>query len=82
MARRNCKAEQVIGMSREVVVLSSQTQSIGAICHELGISENTYYRWRREYGGLKVFQALPAEWLTQFASPFHISPFLTLKTVQ
>ena len=35
----------------------SQSQSIGEICRGFGISENTYYRWRREYGGLKVSQA-------------------------
>jgi len=57
MARRSYKAEQIIGMLREAEVLNSQGQSIGEICRGFGISENTYYRWRREYGGLKVSQA-------------------------
>ncbi len=57
MARRRYKAEQIIGMLREAEVLNSQGQSIGEICRGLGVSENTYYRWRREYGGLKVSQA-------------------------
>ena len=57
MARKGYKAEQIIGMLREAEVLNSQGQSIGEICRGFGISENTYYRWRREYGGLKVSQA-------------------------
>jgi len=57
MARRNYKAEQIIGMLREAEALNAQGQSIGEICRGFGISENTYYRWRREYGGLKVSQA-------------------------
>ena len=56
MARKGYKAEQIIGMLREAEVLNSQSQSIGEICRGFGISENTYYRWRREYGGLKVSQ--------------------------
>jgi len=57
MSTRNHKAEQVIGVLRKEEVLDSQGQSIGEACRGLGISENTYYRWRREYGGLKVSQA-------------------------
>jgi putative transposase len=57
MARKGYKAEQIIGMLREAEVLNSQSQSIGENCRGFGISENTYYRWRREYGGLKVSQA-------------------------
>jgi transposase-like protein len=57
VARKGYKAEQIIGMLREAEVLNSQSQSIGEICRGFGISENTYYRWRREYGGLKVSQA-------------------------
>ena len=57
MSRRRYKAEQIIGMLREAEVLNSQDQSVEVICRGFGISENTYYRWRREYGGLKVSQA-------------------------
>lgn len=35
----------------------SQGEKVGVICRRLGISEQSYYRWRREYGGLKVDQA-------------------------
>ena len=57
MSTRNHKAEQVVGMLRGAEVLNSKRQSIGETCRELGIPENTYYRWRREHGGLKVSQA-------------------------
>ena len=50
-------AEQIIGRLREVEVRLSQGEKIGVICRGLGISEQSYYRWRREYGGLKVDQA-------------------------
>ena len=57
MARKNYTAEQIIGMLREAEVRLSQGEKTGAICRGLGISEQSYYRWRREYGGLKVTQA-------------------------
>lgn len=57
MARKNYTAEQIIGMLREAEVRLSQGEKIGAICRALGVSEQSYYRWRREYGGLKVTQA-------------------------
>ena len=57
MARRGYTAERIIGMLREAEVLNSQGQSIGDVCRGFGISENTYYRWRKEYGVLKISQA-------------------------
>ena len=57
MARKNYTAEQIIGMLREAEVWLSGGEKTGAICRGLGISEQSYYRWRREYGGLKVTQA-------------------------
>jgi putative transposase len=44
-------------MLREAEVRLSQGEKIGVISRSLGISEQSYYRWRREYGGLKVSQA-------------------------
>jgi transposase-like protein len=44
-------------MLREAEVRLSQGDRVGGICRSLGISEQSYYRWRREYGGLKVDQA-------------------------
>jgi transposase-like protein len=57
MAGQNYTAEQIIGMLREAEVRLSGGEKTGAIYRGLGISEQSYYRWRREYGGLKVTQA-------------------------
>jgi hypothetical protein len=57
MSRKRYTAEQIIGMLREVEVELSRGQKLGHICGNLGITEQTYYRWRREYGGMKLTQA-------------------------
>jgi len=57
MARKRYTAEQIIGMLREAEVGVAGGKRVMEIVRELGISEQTYYRWRREYGGLKVTQA-------------------------
>lgn len=57
MSRKRYTPEQIIGMLRDAEVRLSQGATVGAICRELGVSEQSYYRWRREYGGLKVDQA-------------------------
>jgi putative transposase len=57
MSRKRYTPEQIIGMLREAEVRLSQGATVGSICRELGVSEQSYYRWRREYGGLKVDQA-------------------------
>jgi putative transposase len=44
-------------MLREVDVLQSKGQSLGEVVRQLGISDATYYKWRKEYGGLRVDQA-------------------------
>ena len=49
--------EQIIGLLREAEVLLSQGRKLGDICRKLGISEQSYYRWRKTYGGLKMDQA-------------------------
>jgi putative transposase len=58
MARKDYTPEQAIGMLREAEVRLSQGEKIGKICRALGISEQSYYRWRRLYGGLKVDRVL------------------------
>jgi transposase-like protein len=50
-------SEQIINMLREAVVLQAQGMSIREVSKELGITDQTYYRWRKEYGGLRVDQA-------------------------
>ena len=57
MPRRRFTPEQIITHLREAEVLLSQGKSVGEVCRQLEVSENTYYRWRREYGGLEVDQA-------------------------
>ena len=50
-------AEQIIGKLREAEVEIAKGQSIGQVAKKLGITEQTYYRWRKEYGGLRTDQA-------------------------
>jgi putative transposase len=57
MGRRTFTAEQIIGKLREAEVLLSQGGSVGEASRKLGITEQTYYRWRKEYGGMRVDQA-------------------------
>jgi putative transposase len=57
MARKIFTAEQIISKLREAEVLLSQGQPLGSVCRGLEISEQTYYRWRKEYGGLRTDQA-------------------------
>ncbi len=55
--RRRYTLEQIIGMLREAEVRLSQGATIGEVCHGLGVSKESHYRWRREYGGMEVSQA-------------------------
>ena len=57
MAKKRHSAEEIIMKLREADVLQAKGQSIGEACRHLGISEQTYYKWRKEYGGLQVDQA-------------------------
>ena len=57
MARKRYTPEQIIAKLREADVRLAAGEKTKAICRSLGIAEQTYYRWRREYGGLKVDQA-------------------------
>ena len=57
MRRKTFTPEQIIGKLREAEVLLSQGQTVGAVSRKLEVTEQTYYRWRREYGGMQVEQA-------------------------
>ena len=57
MARKRYLPEQIIGYLREVEVLLSKGSTVPQICRKIGIAEQTYYRWRKEYGSLSVDQA-------------------------
>ena len=57
MGRRTFTAERIIGKLREAEILLSQGDSVGEVSRKLGVTEQTYYRWRKEYGGMRVEQA-------------------------
>jgi transposase-like protein len=57
MKRNRFKVEEIIRMLREAEVHLSQGKSVAQVSRELEITEQTYYRWRKEYGGMKVSQA-------------------------
>ncbi len=55
--RKRFSAEEIIGKLREAEVGLAQGQPVGEVARKLGVSEQTYYRWRREYGGLRWVQS-------------------------
>jgi putative transposase len=57
MGRQGYKPEQIISKLREAEILLSNGQTIQAAVRQIGVAEQTYYRWRKEYGGMKVDQA-------------------------
>ncbi len=57
MARTRHTSEQIITKLREAEVLLAQGKAVPAVCKHIGVAEQTYYRWRKEYGGMKVDQA-------------------------
>jgi len=57
MSRKRFTPEQIIGKLREAEVGLAQGLTVGQVFRALGIAEQTFYRWQREYGSLKVEQA-------------------------
>jgi putative transposase len=57
MAKRRYSAEQIVTLLRQIEVAMGQGKSVQMACREAGISEQSFYRWRKEYGGLQVEQA-------------------------
>ena len=57
MASKRHSAEQVVRKLREADVELARGATVKDACRKLAITEHTYYRWRREYGGLKLDQA-------------------------
>ena len=57
MGKQKYSAEQIIGKLHEADVLQSQGKTITEITRQIGISDMTYYKWRKEYGGLRIDQA-------------------------
>jgi len=57
MARKRYTAEQIINHLREAEIFISQGKTIKEVSRQIGISEQAYYRWRKEYGGMDISQA-------------------------
>ena len=57
MGTKKHTAEEIINKLREAEVLLAKGMSVPEACRKLGVSDHTYYRWRKEYGGLKRDQA-------------------------
>ena len=57
MGRKRHGPEQILATLREAEVELSKGKTTGGVCRKLGITEQTYYRWRKEYGGLRLDQA-------------------------
>jgi transposase-like protein len=57
MPTKPSKPEQIMALLRQVEVVIANGQTTPQACREAGISEQTFYRWRKEYGGLKLDQA-------------------------
>ncbi len=57
MAKRRHTTEQIIGKLREAEVLLAKGHSLAKVVRKQGITDQTYYRWRKEYGGLRTDQA-------------------------
>ena len=56
MAKRSYKPEEIVAKLRQVDVLNSQGMAMADAIRQVGVSEVTFYRWRKEYGGMKADQ--------------------------
>ena len=57
MSRKRHTAEEIVNKLRQTDVELSKGSTVAQACKQIGVTEQTYYRWRKEYGGLKVDQA-------------------------
>ena len=57
MGRKRHTPEEIIGKLREAEVLLAQGRSVAEAARAIGVTEQSYYRWRKEFGGLKLDQA-------------------------
>ena len=57
MPKKRFSAEQIVVLLRQIEVFMSQGKAAPVACREAGISQQSYYRWRKEYGGLELDQA-------------------------
>lgn len=57
MPRKRYTVEQILSKLREAEIELSRGVTTGEVCRKIGVSDQTYYRWRKEYGGLRMDQA-------------------------
>ena len=57
MGKRGFGAEQIVSKLRQIEVMLAQGKTAALASKEVGVSEQSYYRWRKEYGGLEIDQA-------------------------
>ena len=57
MPNKRHSPEQILGKLREVEVALAKGETVGRAVNQIGVTEQTYYRWRNEYGGLSIDQA-------------------------
>ena len=57
MGKRGFGPEQIINKLREVEILLSKGATVGEACKKIEVTEQTYYRWRKQYGGMHIEQA-------------------------
>ena len=57
MPKKKYTTEQIINKLRKAEVMVSQGETVATVCKAIEITDQTYYRWRKEYGGLKLDQA-------------------------
>jgi len=57
MARKRYSPEEIIGRLREAEVALAEGATVAEVCRKIGVTQVTYYRWRKEYGGMRVEQA-------------------------
>ncbi len=57
MVKKSHSPEQIINKLREAEILLNQGANVGEASRKIGVTEQTYYRWRKEYGGMRIEQA-------------------------
>ena len=61
MAKKGYTPEQSINNLREAEILLSQGETVATVSKKIGVSVHTYYRWRKEYGGMRIDQGPPPQ---------------------
>ena len=57
MPKKKFSSEQILSKLREAEVLISQGKTVAEVCRAINVTDQTYYRWRKEYGGMRTDQA-------------------------